>query len=154
MTAGFLVASIPNSEPVHESHKKAGSHCIGLGAARPVIQHKRWFSTTRLPGNPILEFIFSYAPHGWLQAKGIVQSLQRRPLTTQGPSDEASAGAVRKRPVSSSGSDIESLDPSEAREYQRLKEKMSKKRKVFKLEPLTIPPGTFRMGEIIDLTGD
>jgi len=48
------------------------------------------------------------------------------------------------------------LDPEDARIMRELKDKIQERRrkKSIKLEPLEVPPGTFKPGEVIDLTAD
>jgi len=149
-------AQIPSFDAtIHESHKKAGSHCTSLGNAIVSVKPKKWYTTTRLAYLPILEFVFSYASRGWLEAKGVI------PDTLQTPDTSRSAKRKRKAPrdsassvVMSDNSDEDVLHPDEALVYRGLKEKMSShKKSKIKLEPGR-PPQRFSKAEVIDLTLD
>ncbi|PIL23299.1 hypothetical protein GSI_14609 [Ganoderma sinense ZZ0214-1] len=82
---------------VNERSKKAGVHCVSLGANRQVPLSKTQSSST--PLNPregnVAKFIFRYRPRGLLQAQGIIPlpAAERKPIRLdrkikKRPSDE------------------------------------------------------------------
>ncbi|TBU34227.1 hypothetical protein BD311DRAFT_747369 [Dichomitus squalens] len=61
-------------EAVHERSKKAGVHCVSLGANRQVPLSRTQTSSTPLNPRegPVAKFVFRYRPKALLQAQGII----------------------------------------------------------------------------------
>ncbi|TCD63496.1 hypothetical protein EIP91_005355 [Steccherinum ochraceum] len=79
---------------VNEKSKKAGSHCVSLGAARSCISHRRTDSIPFLPGEGcFVKFRFRYRPPAILQAQGVISREQSRRLTSQSGSSSQSQGS-------------------------------------------------------------
>ncbi|KZT33753.1 hypothetical protein SISSUDRAFT_381073 [Sistotremastrum suecicum HHB10207 ss-3] len=144
--------------PVLETKKKGASHCLQRGdlTARPV-QPSTKILKKRVMGHRSYEFLFHYAAHAWLQAEGIIPTGARSRANGRSTLTSDVAVDITPRSVSPGDEDAELLlDPEEAQQLRKLKEKMADRRRhrAVKREPLVplvqgVPPAT-----VIDLTGD
>ncbi|KAH9933752.1 uncharacterized protein B0H18DRAFT_981869 [Fomitopsis serialis] len=90
------VAKAQNLEPIHETAKKGGLHCVSFGATMPVKKPRnKLLRVSRIDDwqAPYITFNFRYRPRAILQAHGIIESL---PLDQPrvDPYDNALAGGA------------------------------------------------------------
>ncbi|KAH8084345.1 hypothetical protein BXZ70DRAFT_1012029 [Cristinia sonorae] len=95
----FKSSDIPEIGSINEKSKKAGSHCVSLGAARRCTSHRRTDSVPFVPGEGCwVTFQFRYRPRAILQAQGIIpRELHADNNCESSQSSQSTTSSNRKR---------------------------------------------------------